>query len=205
MFKINNGVLTIKESHDKIRITLGSKSYTSSLFGTTTLPLPYGDGRYTFELFDSIGGNRYKRAYTKTINVKNTSNYMLQPNTYVPVTDAWVFAQSLCEGLDEKTSFQTICKWIRNNIVYDYIRMATVAKTGVLPDPDLCWRTHKGICQDIASLAAGMMRAVSIKARLVCGKADGQSHAWVEATVGDKNYRFDFPKKASTYTRERTY
>jgi transglutaminase-like putative cysteine protease len=59
------------------------------------------------------------------------------------------------------------------------------------------WQLRKGVCQDIAQLTAGLLRAVGIPARYVSGylypRSDaevgdtvaGQSHAWVEWFTGD--------------------
>ncbi len=65
------------------------------------------------------------------------------------------------------------------------------------------WSVRKGVCQDIAHLALGAMRAVGIPARYVSGylhpKPDaaigetiaGESHAWVEWFCGDQWRGFD--------------
>ena len=69
--------------------------------------------------------------------------------------------------------------------------------TGVRTSAQEAWSLRQGVCQDIAHLTLGMLRAVGIPARYVSGylypKVDGevgdtvagQSHAWVEWWCGD--------------------
>ena len=69
--------------------------------------------------------------------------------------------------------------------------------TGVRTSAQEAWSLRKGVCQDIAHLTLGMLRAVGIPARYVSGylfplaggavgdTVAGQSHAWVEWWCGD--------------------
>jgi transglutaminase-like putative cysteine protease len=75
--------------------------------------------------------------------------------------------------------------------------------TGVHSTAQEAWVHRKGVCQDIAHLALGALRAVGIPARYVSGylhpKPDavigetvaGESHAWVEWFCGDEWRGFD--------------
>lgn len=103
--------------------------------------------------------------------------------------------------------YLTITKYVTLMFGYDYIKAIKVAKTrGVLPDIETTWRTHLGICQDISAMVVGMLRAVGIKANLCIGKAGSNiSHAWVEAVINGKKYRYDHAGKASVYKTERMY
>ena len=59
------------------------------------------------------------------------------------------------------------------------------------------WDVRSGVCQDIAHLAIGALRAIGVPARYVSGylhpkrdaeigeKVRGESHAWVEWWTGD--------------------
>ena len=69
--------------------------------------------------------------------------------------------------------------------------------TGVRTSAQEAWSLRKGVCQDIAHLTLGMLRAVGIPSRYVSGylfplaggevgdTVAGQSHAWVEWWCGD--------------------
>ena len=49
----------------------------------------------------------------------------------------------------------------------------------------------KGICQDLACLAAAMFRSQGIPAAYVVGRADGVLHAWVKIYFSDKEMYYD--------------
>lgn len=120
------------------------------------------------------------------------------------------FAKQLTVGTkDAKKKYQLITDWVSRNIVYDYVKAAKVAKTkNVAPDPVECWATNRGICQDIASLTVIMLRATGIRSYLCIGHAGGTYHAWVQAYIGNKVYRYDHENrdgKPIKYRIERTY
>jgi len=84
-----------------------------------------------------------------------------------------------------------IADWVRSNVEY------VPGSTGVRTSAQEAWFLRKGVCQDIAHLTLGLLRAIGIPARYVSGylypKEDGavgdtiagQSHAWVEWWCGD--------------------
>jgi transglutaminase-like putative cysteine protease len=87
--------------------------------------------------------------------------------------------------------WQAVTGWVQKSIAYDFVRAIVIPKKNGLPDLDRCWRLRSGICLDIASLTVGMLREVGVPAYLVFGWADKNYHAWVEATINGKTYRFD--------------
>lgn len=104
-----------------------------------------------------------------------------------------------------RDKYDAITSYIKTNFVYDYVRAITITKKNVYPDVSYCWEHKMGICQDIAAMTVGMLRAVGINATLCIGNADGQHHAWVEAIINKKKYRFDHPHIAKAYKIERRY
>ncbi len=84
-----------------------------------------------------------------------------------------------------------IADWVRSQVEY------VPGSTGVRTSAQDAWSLRKGVCQDIAHLTLGLLRAVGIPARYVSGylypNADGaigdtiagQSHAWVEWWCGE--------------------
>lgn len=101
--------------------------------------------------------------------------------------------------------YKAIKKWLSFHIMYDPIRAATIPKKNGLPDVNYCWRNRRGICLDIAAMGTMMMRAVGINAYMCWGKADGQNHAWIEADIGGRRYRYDHDGKAKKYVTERRF
>jgi len=205
MLNYENGLLTVDEEADKIKISNGEWYFFCNLNGKTDLPLPFGDGTYTVQTFRRISGNTYRPLKNRRVVAKGTSAYLLKPNLYVPYTPAWDYARELVGAQMGLDAYKTVKNWVKRHIIYDYIKAVKVSKKGDLPDPLGCFMNKRGICQDIASLATGMLRAVGVRSRLVIGYADHAYHAWTEATVDGQLYRFDPCGKADTYVRERWY
>ena len=131
-------------------------------------------------------------------------------NKYTPYHEASrIKAKEICEGIKTLPErFEAITKYVSKAFSYDYIRAILITKKNGLPDIDLCWKKHMGVCLDISSMTVGMLRAVSIPCNLVIGWADGKYHAWVEAKIGNKKYLYDHEDlqgKVKTYKRERMY
>jgi transglutaminase-like putative cysteine protease len=84
-----------------------------------------------------------------------------------------------------------IAGWVRDHVAY------VPGSTGVQTSAREAWDQRQGVCQDIAHLTVGLLRAHGIPARYVSGylhpkveaevgeTVAGQSHAWVEFWVGD--------------------
>ena len=129
-------------------------------------------------------------------------------NKYTPrFLPAETFARQATMGIVGKDKkYKIITDWASHNLVYDFVKAAKVAKVrGVAPDPVSCWATHRGICQDIANLVVIMLRAVGIQTYLCIGHADNNYHAWVQAYIDGKVYRYDHDGKAKVYKLERKY
>lgn len=135
---------------------------------------------------------------------------MTEGNPWVPYHEASeAKAKELAAGKKTETAkFKTITEWVSRCFAYDYIKAVRVAKKkGVLPDVEHTWKWHMGICQDIAAMTTGMLRAVGIRAILCIGKVDGHrtNHAWVEAMVDGERLRYDYSKAGTNYEIERRY
>lgn len=117
------------------------------------------------------------------------------------------YAKELTKDIQDPVErFTIISKWITKHIKYDYIKAITVPKKGKeVPELDRTWNKKRGICLDIASLATGMMKAVGINAELIFGYADHKYHAWVEASINGKRYRYDHDGKAREYVCKYRY
>ncbi len=70
-----------------------------------------------------------------------------------------------------------ITGWVYQNI--QYVKQSTTVSTTA----EEVLRTGVGVCQDMAHLAMGMLKALSIPSRYVCGLLTtevGETHAWLE-------------------------
>ncbi|GIJ52120.1 hypothetical protein Val02_90060 [Virgisporangium aliadipatigenens] len=92
---------------------------------------------------------------------------------------------------DPLAAGRAIAEFVRSHV--DYVP----GSTGVQTSAQEAWTLRKGVCQDIAHLTVGLLRARGLPARYVSGylhpqreaqvgrTVEGQSHAWVEYWCGD--------------------
>jgi transglutaminase-like putative cysteine protease len=100
-------------------------------------------------------------------------------------------AVALAEPLTPADAARAIAEFVRSEVEY------VPGSTGVRTSAQEAWSLRKGVCQDIAHLTLGMLRAAGIPARYVSGylfplaggavgdTVAGQSHAWVEWWCGE--------------------
>jgi len=99
-------------------------------------------------------------------------------------------AQEIAADAPPREAALAISAWVRDEVAY------VPGSTGVQTGAQEAWELRKGVCQDIAHLTAGLLRAVGLPARYVSGylhpkpdaqvgeTVEGQSHAWVEWWCG---------------------
>lgn len=206
---------TIEKTGKRLKLKVNSTYYDlSNERAFETFPLTSGSGRYTVALYRQVEGKRYARVGLVRfwVRLQREDAAFLSPSQWVQYDglSPWILAaHQMCDGLQGQDAFDAICHLIEQNIRYDYVK-ALRAKPGERPDIERCWEIGMGTCQDLAALAASMMRARGIPARLVIGKADRKAHAWVLATVERKLVQYD-PTVAITggrvkkYVKERVY
>ena len=115
-----------------------------------------------------------------------------------PPVEVVALAREIADGTEEPCAAAlAICVKIGESVEY----MQGV--TGVHTTATEAWAHRKGVCQDIAHLTLGALRAVGIPARYVSGylhpkpnaaigeTVAGESHAWVEWFCGDEWRGFD--------------
>lgn len=90
-----------------------------------------------------------------------------------------------------REAVQAVTEWVRSQLEYE-AGITTVSTSAVE-----AWRNGRGVCQDFVHLSIAVLRAAGVPARYVSGYLHphrqpevgvttmGQSHAWVEAWVGD--------------------
>jgi transglutaminase-like putative cysteine protease len=99
-------------------------------------------------------------------------------------------AAALSRDVAPAQAARAVADWVQTNVAY------VPGSTGVRTSAQDAWAQRQGVCQDIAHLTLGMLRAVGIPARYVSGylypssgevgdTVAGQSHAWVEWWCGD--------------------
>ncbi len=72
-------------------------------------------------------------------------------------------AGEIAADLGPAEAARAIADWVRDHVEYE------PGSTGVQTSAQEAWSLRKGVCQDIAHLSVGMLRAVGIPARYVSG------------------------------------
>ncbi|MER5222195.1 transglutaminase family protein [Streptomyces flaveus] len=114
------------------------------------------------------------------------------PTSRTTMPDALVErARAAAAGLDPHETAVAV-----SSLVADHVRYIP-GSTGVNTAAAEAWEQGAGVCQDIAHLTAGLLRALGLPTRYVSGylhperdaelhrPVEGQSHAWVEYWAGD--------------------
>lgn len=166
--------------------------------GNDVFPLKYGSGKYTVTLYKQHIGDICNKVTSVTFTVKQDPDkkWMLEPNQYAPWTsDSQIVAKATelynDAGTEDKY-IDSLKKWVTRRTVYDYLRAVRVRKGKEPPiDPERCFRTHIGICGDIASMTVIMLRSQGIPATFVLGKVKGGDHAWVKIYAKSGTVIFD--------------
>ena len=182
-------------------------------------PLQFGSGKYKVELFEHVQKKDYSKEGTVKLSAKMSDELscFLYPNQYVwynENTACVKYANQLCEGMtDQGEIFKTVCSYVLQNFIYDYIKSVSVqSMSQQMPDIDYCWDNRMGICQDLSAMTCAMLRSQGIPARLMIGTVGANTyHAWVVAVVNGEERFFDptaemnASNKNETYTTERYY
>jgi len=124
--------------------------------------------------------------------VRDRFSELLRPSRYVPLDDGVLeAAEALDQTLDPIDTCHAVVAFVRDRMRYE--RGTTTVSTTAAD----ALMIGSGVCQDFTHVALGLLRARGIPARYVSGylhpssRAEpgevlaGQSHAWVEAWVGE--------------------
>jgi transglutaminase-like putative cysteine protease len=126
--------------------------------------------------------------------VRDTHVEHLTPTAHTAVgPEVCDLASEVAGRLSPRMAAREVTDWLRSQI--DYVPGAT----GVYTTAMEAWVERKGVCQDLAHLTVGVLRALDIPARYVSGylhpveaaevgaTVPGASHAWVQWWDGDWN------------------
>lgn len=171
------------------------KYYLSGGVVTEVIPLTLGNGEYKIRICKNISGPKYSVLYSTTmeIELEDETVVFTNPNIivdYETKEKAVKKAGTLCKNCKTDTKKITaIYKYLVENYTYDYAKVETVrATTGYIPSVSQTYADKMGICYDISSLFAAMLRSQGITAKVVTGYTPAIStlHAWNEVYDADK-------------------
>jgi transglutaminase-like putative cysteine protease len=107
------------------------------------------------------------------------------PKEYLLPTALTALDAELIAGSDVHGTAEMICAAVRERVRY----LPWTTRVGT--SASQAWRQGSGVCQDIAHVTIGLLRAADVPARYVSGylcsdpgAAPGQTHAWVEYWAG---------------------
>ena len=166
-----------------------------------TYPVSCGNGKYKITLNENIKDTKYRviDTYYFEANLNDELETFTMPNQYVNYKNASKAvkkAQELAKTANNDLEvIENICKYIGDNIKYDYVKAETVNKF-YIPDIDEVIKKEKGICFDYAVLSAAMIRSQGIPCRLELGYVNDSYHAWISVYIpkvndDDNNYQYE--------------
>ncbi len=207
--------LVVKNGKHQLQYDLnGSGNY-------EVIPLQYGNGKYSFSLFQNTSGKKYSEAGKVSISakMKDPNRAFLYPNQYVNYTAqtaAVIKAAELCKGVTDQAEIaKIICNFVHKSFAYDYLKANSVKKNdtkGMMPAIDETWKKHMGVCQDLSAITVCMLRSQGVPAKLMIGDRKNVYHAWVSVILNGEEKRYDPTAelegkkyKKTDYTLERFY
>ena len=203
----------------KLRISKGDMTYTYDLNNDNeyeVFPLQMGSGAYKCSLYKNVSGSKYSKEAEVSIDVtlKDENAAFLCPSQYVNYTaesPAALMSDQICAELTtDAEKVEAIRKFMVSGFTYDYVRALTI-KESYLGDVDGCFESRMGLCQDLAAIAACMLRVQGIPTKLVIGYAGNVYHAWNLVLIDGEYQRLDITAELSgmgantEYTPERYY
>lgn len=203
----------------KLRIARGETIFTYDLNGTgeyEVFPLQLGSGSYTCSLYKNIKSNKYSKEAEVNFSAELSCEEaaFLCPNQYVNYTQdspAVAKAQEICAGLEtDAEKMEAVREFMVKGFAYDYVRALTTPSS-YLGDVDGCFESRMGLCQDLAAIAACMLRSQGIPTQLVIGYADDIYHAWNHVLIDGEYQLLDVTAALNgipgdaVYTMERYY
>lgn len=193
---INMGIFTLEYSTDKktkVMVQKGNNSIFYNINGTSseTFPLQMGDGLYQVSILENTEGNKYRVILAEEFLVQKESSFKVylqsvQNIKWQPDDAAIKKAYELTQNIkDDNEKIRVIYDYLINNFEYDYEK--DNLNYDYLPDINKIMKNKKGICYDISSLFAAMLRSVDIPTKLVKSYGDKIKgyHAWNEVYLKD--------------------
>jgi len=137
-------------------------------------------------------GLTWERLAAEAARAITTVEQLSQTPRTQPHPEVVEIARAIAERYDDPgRAAHEVCMAIGYAVEYVY------GVTGVHSTAAEAWEARKGVCQDMAHIAIGALRAIGIPARYVSGylhpqeqaeigvPVEGESHAWVEWFAGE--------------------
>ncbi len=181
----------------KLRISKGDFTYTYDLNGEDiyeVFPLQFGSGDYVLTLYENVKADKFGKNAELSLSVALTEEYaaFACPSQYVNYTQdspAVLKSEEICGSLgSDQEKLDAVHQFMIENFVYDFERAAS-SPGAYLGDVNGCFETKTGLCQDLAAVAASMLRSQGIPTQLVIGYVGNYYHAWNNVLI-DGEWQF---------------
>ena len=188
-----NGVLTIKYNNTqnlkmKVAVIKDAKTYYYNLkngLNELDIPLTMGNGNYKLNIYKNVSGTKYSLVKSNTYELKleDENKVFLHSNVIVnyksedkPIQKAETLTKKSITDFDK---VEDIYEYVVKNYLYDYDKLVNLV-SGYIPDINLVYKNKKGICYDISTLVAAMMRSQGVPVKVVTGYTPNIEayHAW---------------------------
>ncbi|MFV0520529.1 MAG: transglutaminase-like domain-containing protein [Lachnospirales bacterium] len=187
----SKGYVSVKASKDMVvQISNGTEKYNYTLTNseTTDLPLQLGSGVYKILVLQKVGANKYTASATKSVTIDDIGNDVyLNSIQLINFDEDMISIEELTDVVDkgktDSDKASLLYDYVVEELSYDYDKAKSLATaTNYLPVLDNTYNNKKGICYDISSLIAGVLRSNDIPTKLVMGYTPNVStyHAWNE-------------------------
>ena len=181
----------------KLKVAYGEKCYYYNLdpHRETVIPLQMGNGTYYVTLYEQIVDNKYTPVGEASLYLDiDRKNVWLESNSKVDYSSSEKIHAELEKVVSvantETEKYEKITRYIRTWFIYDW-SAASRKNAPEYTDIDRVLTRRIGLCEELSALTVAMLRLSDIQSRLVIGKANSATHAWVEALVDGKIRRFD--------------
>lgn len=197
----------------KLRISKGDVTYTYDLNGSgeyEVFPLQMGSGAYVCSLYRNVQGNKYSKDAEISLSVElaDENAAFLCPSQYVNYNQdsaAVAASEEVCAGLNtDREKVEAVREYMIGSFTYDYVRALT-SPPSYLGDVEGCFETHMGLCQDLAVVAACMLRVQGIPTQVVIGYAGEIYHAWNNVLIDGEYHRLDITAELSGFSKDTVY
>ncbi len=222
----NNGTITVNYDYSytnrvKVLVAKDGKTYQYELTtgkNSVTLPLTEGTGTYTVKVCKNVEGTKYSVVYSTSVNTTTTDNSQYLTSSqivnYKAEDKAIAKAAELCKDLTtDEEKIIAVWTYIKSNYSYDYEKIKSLPTNATyVPSIETTFAANKGICYDISTLAAAMLRSQGVAVKVVKGYTPKAStyHAWNQVYVNGSWKTMDITydvqvKGASMYKNAKDY
>jgi len=221
-YDISNGTFTRYGTMD-FELTLseemgaeayGVRIHSTGYYGRSLLPILIdGVSERAVNPGDLLIYERDMKAYTTKATDEATLDYFRQSSSEAQSNDPDIIklSETITAGISsDYEKARAIHDWVAGNIWYDADWIIGTSIVEKLPG-EFNWsatcvlRNNRGICTGYSNLAAALLRAAGIPARLMNGLSGGGAHTWNEVFVDGRWINMDVQGDSKNYYQNGEY